>query len=111
MRRGSRTPTTLQSGPPNIGRESAALTAQGITHRGGDEEGTAAVAPFCILSGAPSLSISGRLTACLIVLSSVCMDWLLFLLLPGTLVLLCWSFRERESKSREAEGQGDGGWE
>ena len=33
------------------------------------------------------------------------MDWLLFLLLPGTLVLLCWSFREGESNSREAEGR------
>ena len=111
MRRGSRKPTTLQAGPPNIGKGSAALTAQGLAHRGGDEEGTAAAAPFRILSGAPSLSTSRRLTACLTVLSSVCMDWLLFFLLPGTLMLLCWSFREGESHSREAEGQGDGGRE
>ncbi|XDB65817.1 hypothetical protein AB1E18_019127 [Capra hircus] len=27
-------------------------------------------------------------------LTHICMDWLLFFLLPGTLMLLCWSFRE-----------------
>lgn len=63
-----------------------------------------ASSPTHIVSCAPSPNASWSLIACLIILSPASMDWLLFLLFPGALLVLCWSSTEGESRGREAEG-------
>lgn len=97
------THSLLEAGPPNTGKRNAPFMAQNATHRAGDWEETAASSSSHILSRAPLLSPAWSSIACLVILFLTYMDWLLSLLLPGALLILCWSSAEGESQDREAK--------